>query len=318
MPHNPIPCMICASSDSTLIVAKARLSGIEIYDLVRCPACQASFFSPMPTPDALNEHYSNDYTFYKGDNYKAQGKGAAFARKYLIPYKEQGKLLDIGCASGDFLAGVQQGSLWEVYGTDINPEVVASVQKKLGLDVRVGEIENIGFDAGFFDVIRVQDILEHVPQPLVFLKACRRIIADDGTFYLSVPNGLADAQNLVDYYAKYDSPAFSGAGHIYFLSFPSLKLLFKQAGFRIEKAYSYNFKKGLRSFSILPKSKHWKRDLTPPVWSKPQSQPQGTHAHQQKKRSAAYYDFQFMKDEMFKLPGVHAYAQDLSFVLKPL
>ena len=144
------------------------------------------------------------------------------------------------------MAGVQQGSQWEVYGTDINPEVVASVQEKLGLDVRVGEIESVRFETSFFDVVRVQDILEHVPKPLVFLKECRRIIDDDGKFYLSVPNGLADAQNLVSYYNKYHTPAFSGAGHIYFFSFIGLKLLFEQAGFRIEKAYSYNFKKGLR------------------------------------------------------------------------
>lgn len=314
--NNPIQCMICGDTESASIVAKSRLVGVKIYDLVRCCACQASFFSPMPSSDALTEHYSNDYAFYKGDNFKAQGKGAAFARKYL-GCQPQGKLLDIGCASGDFLAGVQQGSQWQVLGTDINPEVVASVKEKLGLDVRVGEIEDVAFDAGYFDVVRVQDILEHVPSPLVFLKECRRIIKDEGTFYLSVPNGLADAQNLVDYYTKYDSPAFSGAGHIYFLSFPSLQLLFKQAGFRIEKAYSYNFKKGLRSFSVLPKSKHWKRDLTPPSGQQALTQQAAIHTHKQKQRPAVYYDFQFMKDELSKLPGIHRYAQDFSFILKP-
>jgi len=314
--NNPLQCLICGVSDSASPVAKASLSGAEVYDLVRCSACQASFFSPMPSPSALAEHYSNDYTFYKGDNYKAQGKGAAFARKYLA-HQTQGTLLDIGCASGDFLAGVQQGSQWQVFGTDINPEVVASVQEKLGLDVRVGEIENVAFDAGFFDVVRVQDILEHVPEPLTFLKECRRIIGDKGTFYLSVPNGLADAQNLVDYYTKYDSPAFSGAGHIYFLSFASLQLLFKQAGFRIEKTYSYNFKKGLRSFSVLPKSKHWQRDLTPPESQQSVPNQGETHTHKQQKRSASYYNYQFMKDELSRLPSIHRYAQDFSFILKP-
>ncbi len=314
---NPEQCLICDTGVSTLFSAKARLSGAEVYDLRTCPSCQASFFTPIPSSDALAEHYSKDYTFYKGDNFKAQGKGSAFARKHLATRLNKGKLLDIGCASGDFLAGVQQGSEWQVYGTDINPEVVASVRTKLGLDVRAGEIEDIGFDAGFFDAVRVQDILEHVPQPLTFLKECRRIIDDHGTFYLSVPNGLADVQNLIDYYTQYASPAFSGAGHIYFFSIDSLTLLFDQAGFRIEKAYSYNFKKGLRSLSKLPKSKHWKRDLTPPVVQQNKSPHTEVQTHKQKQRSAAYYDFQFMKDELFKLPGVHQYAQDFSFVLKP-
>lgn len=315
MAHMKALCAICNTKQAPDSVAKARLSGKKVYNLLLCNHCHTLFFSPKPSREALAQHYSKGYSFYRGNNYKAQGKGAAFASKYL-KYQHQGNFLDIGCASGDFLAGVRsKASGWQVFGTDINPEVVASVRETLGLDVRLGEIEDVGFDAGFFDVIRVQDILEHVLHPKTFLHECRRIINEQGTFYLSVPNGLADAQNLIDYYHRYHKPAFSGAGHIYFFSFQALALMFEKTGFHIEKAYSYNIKKGLRSFSVLPKSRHWKRDLTPPDDTREVETE--ILQHQQKKRSLLYYQYQFFKDEATRLPGIWRYAQDFMFVLKP-
>jgi len=313
---NQVICSVCEKSVSNTPIAQTMLSDEKVYDLLFCGNCSTTFFAPMPSKEALEHHYSNDYTFYKGDNFKAQGRGVAFAKKYL-QHKKEGNLLDIGCASGDVLAGIQQGSDWNVFGTDINPEVVGSVRSKLSLDVRLGEIEDVGFDESFFDVVRVQDILEHVTQPVQFLKECRRIIDNNGSLYLSVPNGLADMQNLIDYYKRFDKPAFSGAGHIYFFPFEALSFMFEEAGFRIEKTYSCHFKKGLRSLSMLPKSKHWQRDLTPPIYQEPKAKQVNVVSCGQKKRSQLYYQFQFWKDELAELPGVHRYAQDFVFVLRP-
>ncbi|MDQ6984050.1 MAG: class I SAM-dependent methyltransferase [Ghiorsea sp.] len=302
---------------SNNVVAQAVLAGSKAYDLLSCEHCDVTFFEPLPTPAELAQHYSKAYTFYKGDNFKAQGKGYAFAKKYL-KHKNKGNFIDIGCASGDVLAGVREASNWQVFGTDINPEVVANVREKLQLDVRVGEIEHIKFDEDFFDFIRVQDILEHVPQPLAFLKECRRIIRDDGLLYLSVPNGLADVQNLIDYYNKYNKAGFSGAGHIYFFSIAALNKLFKSCGFQVEKSYSVNFKKGLRSLSVLPKSKHWQRDLTPPsTQALEAAQPQVESCGQQK-RGQRYYNFQFFKDELAQISRTYTYAQDFVFILRPI
>ncbi len=309
-------CRICNNEATRDAVAQAVLAGSKAFDLLSCEHCDVIFFEPLPTPEELAQHYSKAYSFYKGDNYKAQGKGYAFAKKYL-KHKDKGNFIDIGCASGDVLAGVREASDWQVFGTDINPEVVENVRKKLQLDVRIGEIEDIQFDANFFDFIRVQDILEHVPQPLAFLKECRRIIRDDGRLYLSVPNGLADVQNLIDYYHKYQQAGFSGAGHIYFFSLHTLHYMFQRCGFQVEKSYSMNFKKGLRSLSVLPKSKHWKRDLTPPSAQDLAAAQSQIASCGQQKRSQKYYNFQFFKDELMQIPGTYRYAQDFIFLLRP-
>jgi len=309
-------CAICSTPlipASTL--AKVRLAGDKIYDLLPCSHCGVALFEPIPTNDELAYHYSAAYDFYKSDNFKEKGKGTAFAGKFL-KHKKTGNFIDIGCASGDFLAGVQQGSQWNVFGTDINPDVVESVRNKLNLDIRAGELGDVAFEAKFFDFIRIQDILEHVPDPVAFLKECRRIIRDDGSLYLSVPNGLADIQNIINYFASKQTPVFSQAGHIYFLPFETLQYLFKEVGFKIEKSYSYNFKKGLRSFCLLPKKKGWENSCVPP------SENSGSKANEvgvsnKKKRSALYYKYIFFQDSLSHVLGAHKYGQDFIFHLRP-
>lgn len=111
-------CILCGASSFSFPVVKVRLSGAEVYDLMSCSACQTSFFSPIPSASALAEHYSKDYTFYKGDNFKAQGKGAAFAKK--IPFsssqrKAAGHRLCKRRFLGRRAARLTMGSLWDRY-----------------------------------------------------------------------------------------------------------------------------------------------------------------------------------------------------------
>ena len=314
-------CPICQQTIEATSIAKAALSGPREYNLLSCPHCAAVYFDPIPTPDELQNHYSKGYSFYKTNDYKAEGKGMAFAHKYLQQYKE-GNFLDIGCANGYFLSGVEKASNLNVYGTDINPEVVSIVKEKLNLDIRAGEIEDIAFEEGFFDFIHVQDVLEHVPDPMRFLHECRRILKQDGSLFLSVPNGLSDMQGLIKYSAMYHSPAFSGAGHIYFFSADCLNFMFETAGFKVDKVYSFNFKKGLRNFSILPDEKHWKENLTPPSTNSDSVVDEQPEQHiedaNQKQRSLSYYKFRFFKDELARLPGTHKYGNDFIYLLKPL
>ena len=108
-----------------------------------------------------------------------------------------GDFLDVGCATGFFLNGIKMHSAWEVYGTDFGEDAVRVAREGLGLDVRLGELSDIGFDDAFFDYIHVNNVLEHVRDPVVLLRECRRIIKPDGKLFLSVPNGRNDSLDLI-------------------------------------------------------------------------------------------------------------------------
>lgn len=117
--------------------------------------------------------------------------------KYLCPCPSEGKLLDIGCATGKFLEMARSNG-WDVYGVEISA-YAANRARNRGLNVHTGTLESASYDTGFFDIITAFDVLEHLVDPKGFLHEVRRILKPGGTFILLTPNaGAYRAKTLGD------------------------------------------------------------------------------------------------------------------------
>ncbi len=97
-----------------------------------------------------------------------------------------GRLLEIGCGSGEALASMRALG-WTVLGTDFDPAAVA-VARGRGLEVRLGGVEHVGLDDGPFDAIYLGHVIEHVPDQLDLLKRCRELLREGGALVLLTPN----------------------------------------------------------------------------------------------------------------------------------
>lgn len=249
-------CPICQSKSKNT-GTKACLTGVEEYDLASCSSCNAMYFSPMPNAVEINNFY--DGVFWGDDADKQLGKGFAFAKLYL-PKKtgSQKKILDVGCASGFFLKGIETSTTdWDCYGIELNPELAEHAQKSLGLNVYCGKLETAPFQDGFFDYIHLRDIVEHVTDPLAFLLKCRQLLKNNGHIYLSIPNGHIDSVGLIDFFQKTGVKARSPNGHLYFLNKTALLALLDHSGFLIESSGTYGIKHGLRMLKYLPRKRNW-------------------------------------------------------------
>lgn len=203
-------------------------------------------------------------------------------------------------------------------GTDVNPDVVAEASQRLGIEIRCGEIQSVNFEKNSFDFIHVRDVLEHVTNPMEFLNECRRILKNDGTLYISVPNGSADLQAKLNSYSKNQIPSTTNTGHIFFFPSVALNLMFEKSGFKICKTYSFGFKKGLRSFNLWPSrlKTDFKNNKSTSIDKVP-VKPAGAIAekiHYPNKK----YILRFFLDELFQLPGIYKYGFDYIYVLKPI
>ena len=107
---------------------------------------------------------------------------------YLLPHLRAGQsLLDVGCGPGTITADlallVAPG---EVVGLDAAADVVAQAHdhaRGLGLpNVRfeVGDLYDLPYPDGAFDVIHLHQVLQHVADPAGALIALRRVLAADG------------------------------------------------------------------------------------------------------------------------------------------
>lgn len=308
-------CPVCTDNASKSFLAKVNLIfGID-YDLLECTNCGVIYFEPMPTVSELSTFYSGSY--YNFDKSREEGKGMAFAHR-LRRWKTNGKFLDVGCATGFFINGIKKHSKWEVYGTDFGESAVRYAREKLGLNVVQGDLADAQFPTAFFDYVHVNNVLEHVLNPVSLLKECRRIIKPDGIFFLSVPNGFNDSLDLIDFWKEEKKPARSKSGHIFFFPARTLLMLFEQTGFEATSKKTYSIKRGFRSIGYLPRKSNWKKDYTPHEAPEKIISSEVLIPDQKKKHSDFYYKYRFVQGNLTMIPGLHKFGLDFLFILRPV
>jgi 2-polyprenyl-3-methyl-5-hydroxy-6-metoxy-1,4-benzoquinol methylase len=308
------PCPICADLQVKRFLCKVNIVSDTEFDLVECAACGVIYFAPMPSVQQLQEFYSAAY--YDHDKWREEGKGMAFAKR-LMKWRTAGNFLDVGCAAGFFINGIQKHSQWRVYGTDFGESAVRYARETLNLDVRHGDLADVHFPDAFFDYVHVNNVLEHVLEPVSLLKECRRIVKPDGIFFLSVPNGFNDSLDLIDFWKEEHKPARSKNGHIFFFADRTLHMLFDRIGFTLQTEKTYSLKRGFRSIGYLPRKKDWKTDLYPRTQPQPAPKQEISIAENARKHSDFYYKYRFIQGNLQMIPGLHKFGLDFLFILRP-
>jgi len=164
----------------------------------------------------------------------------------IVPRKENGKLLDIGCGNGSFLKWLKEHG-WHAYGLEINKEAV-NLCKANGIEVFEGELIEVHFANENFDVITLIQVLEHVHNPSAILNEVHRILKTDGLLLIAVPNfGCLDRKILGADWPHLDIPR-----HLYHFELSTLKKLLEKNRFEIKeirvKSFSLFGMRNVKSF----------------------------------------------------------------------
>lgn len=102
----------------------------------------------------------------------------------------KGRLLDIGCAGGVLTETlVKYYPKVEIYGCDISRTAISYAKKYGSGKVTYAAIKGKRFPYRdkFLDACICLDVLEHVPDVDFFLREVRRVLKDNGQFFLLVP-----------------------------------------------------------------------------------------------------------------------------------
>ena len=139
-----------------------------------------------------------------------------------------GKLLDVGCGRGDFLAKMRDLG-WEVVGLEPDERSAELAHKRFNLDVRKGTIEQAHFPDDTFDAITVNHVIEHLPDPIGSLQECKRILKKDGRLIIFTPNiESLGSRRFGKAWWHLDPPR-----HFYIFSPLSLKSCVEKTGFNV-------------------------------------------------------------------------------------
>jgi 2-polyprenyl-3-methyl-5-hydroxy-6-metoxy-1,4-benzoquinol methylase len=205
-----------------------------------CPGCGLVRLFPQPTDAQLDAIYNGGYFKHWGESesvfYKM--KRHTFGRLLdMLPKaaKPQPRFLDVGAATGIMMETAKDRG-YEVYGVEASRDGAEAIAKKFG-----GErIANCYFDAsfdrwsdGFFDVLCMSDLFEHVRSPKNVLEKVHSLLARSGLFLLYLPNTASFACRLMGREWPYFCPE-----HLYSFSVKNLKVLLERQGFDVIAAKS--------------------------------------------------------------------------------
>ncbi|MGB9616881.1 MAG: class I SAM-dependent methyltransferase [Desulfomonilaceae bacterium] len=218
IPTHYVPCDLCGSWDQEMLFIKRdHITGQE-FTLVEC-ACGMAFVNPMPTDEAIQRLYPEDYL-----KDKPQSHALYEAMLRLLPHPGEGKLLDVGCGRGDFIARASHAG-WQVEGVDL----LAWRNPGEAVPIHVGDFIAMDLPARHYDVITAWALLEHTPRPSLFFRKISRLLKDEGMFLFTAPNFAAPGMRTS---CSEDIPR-----HLSLFSEKSVARHLNAAGLEVEKIY---------------------------------------------------------------------------------
>lgn len=210
-------CPVCGSDEADILfVGKDEWHGRQgEFPTLKCHICGHIYLSPRPTLDEIGAYYPDTYQPYtiapddepsawqRFNRRLALRKRVKYIRKH-VPVK--GKVLDVGCATGNFLAALRDDG-WQVQGVEVSEYAVNYGRTRHQLDIFHGLLDEASFPDNSFDLVSFWDVLEHVHDPVATLQEANRLTKTGGYLLLLLPNPSSlEAKLFGGYWAGWDTP----------------------------------------------------------------------------------------------------------------
>ncbi len=206
----------------------------ESFALSVCRDCELVFTNPRPVKDIIGK-------YYRSENYIPHSeKKSAFNRLYRIarsmnirnkikligPTPAGGRIIDVGCGTGEFLAACKKNG-WDVTG--IEPFYPANTvsSELLGSSIHT-DISQISGD-NTFDLITFWHALEHIYEMHETVEQAKKLLSKSGKILIALPNrDSLDAELYGPGWAGYDVPR-----HLYHFNQNSFGRMIKDHGLKL-------------------------------------------------------------------------------------
>jgi SAM-dependent methyltransferase len=177
-----------------------RYGAPDLFRLVTCEDCGHLMTAPPLAESDLPDLYSTYYPRRDESVAAIQAQAARFdgafagLKRWLMGTDNQGQylakpgetILDVGCGSGlSLLEAKALGA--EPFGIEADPNV-GPLARHLGVTVHIGNIFDVPFPERRFDLVAMNQVIEHVADPERTLLAIRERLAMGGRLVAAFPN----------------------------------------------------------------------------------------------------------------------------------
>lgn len=194
MDNRRFTCPVCSHSSFTESLPyknKSDSPAFHAKSLVKCGSCQTLSVYPLPPEGQLQEYYNSywkeELSLLLLPLFRAQARARLnFFKKYLKPRHLSISILDIGAGFGLIRNSFRRSLLRVRYDVvEVEPIAVAYLQKKIKPRRIFRSSDEI---TGKYSLIILSHIIEHLVNPLDFLKTQRDRLNDSGVLFVEVPN----------------------------------------------------------------------------------------------------------------------------------
>lgn len=232
-------CPICeGQQNKTTLSCLDHTVSQEEFNISECSNCGFWFSNPIPKEEKIGAYYqSEDYISHSNTSKDLISKIYKTVREYTIQkklklvksYSESGKLLDIGCGTGEFLSACKKGG-YDCLGIEPDNGARSMAINNHGLEVKEEEALS-QIKENSIDVVSMWHVLEHVYHLQERVSTIKRILSKNGTVIIAVPNRTSfDAKYYNENWAAYDLPR-----HLYHFREKDIETLFNQHDLKLVK-----------------------------------------------------------------------------------
>ncbi len=231
-------CPLCGlESDDVLAQELRRGEGKVLY----CIDCDYGFLATNSIADT-KAYYDNEYRKEYSHTAEAaatspsemfeiysgfQGNRLPFIKPLL---KANSKVLEVGASAGQFLTHILH-DVETVHAIELDRECCSFLKDEIGIEADSEFLENSRFANEKYDVVCAFQVMEHVEDPVNFLKSLKKVTRPRGEVFIEVPN-LRDALLSV-WDVQSHRKFFYHSAHLHYFTEKTLSKIAQKAGFDV-------------------------------------------------------------------------------------
>lgn len=240
---HPTRCAICGTADGSeelypaqlnpeaftaSVFSARRLPDRTHYRMVRCLTCGLVRSDPVLDAEALAALY-RESSFDYGDELEGirATYGAALDRLASVAPGRNG-LLDVGCGSGFVLELARDRGWQAIRGVEPSTEAIAEADAAVRPAIVQDVLREGLFEAESFDAVTLFQVLDHIPEPVAFLRECLRILRPGGAILALNHNVTAWSARILG-----ERSPIIDVEHTYLYSPETMRRIFGQVGFEV-------------------------------------------------------------------------------------
>jgi|GEM_PF-1447799 len=242
MSEKDVCCPLCKGANCDLILQ--GISDSSSTNVWHCQSCSVQFLDPFMTLEDETSYYENYYKsqLTRHNSSKSlsdiQSESLGYYQEYLSEYIELffsvDEVLEIGCGSGGLIKFLKDTIFCQkVFGCERSETNLKFLRSQFPEYQFAREFS--AFTKNKFSIVVGIAVLEHIREPIQFLKSIKHFLKTDGRIVLEMPN---QRDPLVSIYEVPEYVEFNyQKQHYYTYSETTLGFLATQAGFKIDDFY---------------------------------------------------------------------------------